>query len=334
MRGSKGEMAQIMIGREGKPVTYKDVKEKCHFCDDVIEGKQMFIIGRRNLPFKKGFVPNWFKRKRECWRRWRELSDFINDKRISFEFYLCPEHSTEEHFDQAMQWAQAQLDKAEKLPTLALQGNKKGEKSLRIGGIVKIKKCDPIPEVVGESAEIVDMQMLELDKYAVYPLWVKMTSGERKGRIYGFRYDEVEVVPKAQATQKAMGTKVVKQVEEILRGITTVEDIAEVERVIDGVKGKILAEPTLGFWEGKTPCWEMFRCPEAIKIECPAFKYRTLPCWQIEGTYSKLDDYGTTGLDTSICEICRVYKRYGHGEPIQIKLFGKGIDTSFKSVSK
>ena len=103
----------------------KDVKEKCHFCDDVIEGNQKFVIGRRDLPFQRGFVPKWFKHKRECWRRWRELSDLINDKRISFEFYLCPEHSTEEHFDQAMRWAQAQVGKAKKLPTLAPQGDKK-----------------------------------------------------------------------------------------------------------------------------------------------------------------------------------------------------------------
>jgi len=288
--GNKGNTAQIMVEKEGKPVTYKDVKGKCHFCDDVIEGNQMFMIGRRNLPFKKGFVPNWFKHKRECWRRWRELSDLINDKQISFEFYLCPEHSTEEHFDQAMRWTQAQVGKAKKLPTLAPQGDKKGEKSLGIGGIVKIKKCDPIPEVVGESAEIVDMQIQEYEKYTVYPLWVKMTSGERKGKIYSFRYDEVEILPKAYEVQLAskrrgaeiVKTKVAEQVEELLRGVTTVEEVAEVERAINEVKGKVLAEPALGFWEGKTPCWEMFRCPEAMRNECPAFKYRTLPCWQMD----------------------------------------------------
>jgi len=131
-----------------------------------------------------------------------------------------------------------------------------------------------------------------------------------------------------------MKTKVIEQIEGIVKDITTVEEIAEIARIIAEAKGKILPEPTLGFWEGKTPCWEMFRCPEAIKTECPAFKYRSLPCWEIEGTYSKLDDHGATGLDTSICEICRVYKRCGHGEPIQIKLFGKGIDTSLKSIVK
>lgn len=213
---------------------------------------------------------------------------------------------------------------------------------MKIGDIVKIRECNSLPELVGENAEIVDMQIQEFEKYTVYPLWVKMTSGERTGKIYGFREGEVEILPKAGETQgtsnkrreKTMKTKVVEQVEGIMKGVTTVEDIVEVGRVINEVKGRILAEPTLGFWEGKTPCWEMFRCPEAIKIECPAFKYRSLPCWEIQGTYCKLDDYGVTGLDTSICEVCRVYKRWGHGEPIQIKLFGKGIDTSLKSISK
>ena len=116
-----------------------------------------------------------------------------------------------------------------------------------------------------------------------------------------------------------MKTKVIEQVEEIVKDVTTVEEVAEIERVIAEVKGKILTEPTLGFWEGKTPCWELHRCPEMIEIDCPAFKYRFLPCWNIEGTYCKLNDYGATGLDTSICEVCRVYKRYGHGEPIKIK---------------
>ena len=207
---------------------------------------------------------------------------------------------------------------------------------MKIGDMVKIKECDSIPEAIGESAEIVDMQIQEFDKYAVYPLWVKMTSGERKGKIYGFQYDEVEVLPKVYealeiSAERAggaeiMNTKVAEQVEELLRGVTTVEELAEVERVINEVKGKVLAEPGLGFWEGKTPCWEMFRCPEAMKSECPAFKYRTLPCWQIEGTYCKLRDYGQRGDATDICQVCRVYKRYGHGEPIEIKLRGKGFN--------
>ena len=108
----------------------------------------------------------------------------------------------------------------------------------------------------------------------------------------------------------------------------------EIEKVIGDVKGKILPEPTLGFWEGKTPCWEMFRCPEAMRNECPAFKYRSLPYWEIEGTYCKLYDYGAKGDGTDICQVCRVYKRWGHGEPIQLKLSGKGFNATAKSIPR
>jgi hypothetical protein len=86
------------------------------------------------------------------------------------------------------------------------------------------------------------------------------------------------------------------------------------------------------FWTGKVPCYEMCHCPQMIKDECPAQKYAEVPCWAVEGTYCKLDDYGATGTDTSICEVCRVYKKYGEGKPIQIKLFGKGMNTTMKAV--
>ena len=123
-----------------------------------------------------------------------------------------------------------------------------------------------------------------------------------------------------------MKARVIEQVEEILTGVSTVEEIAEIERVIEEAKGKLLVEPRLGFWEGKTPCWEMFRCPEEVRNECPAFKYRSLPCWEVEGTYCKLFDYGAKGDGTDICQYCRVYKRWGQGEPIEIKLRGRGIN--------
>jgi hypothetical protein len=88
------------------------------------------------------------------------------------------------------------------------------------------------------------------------------------------------------------------------------------------------------FWSGKSPCWEMCHCPAMIREECPAPKYQFIPCWQIEGTYCKLDDYGESGADTSICEVCRVYKKYGNYESIELKLFGRGIDSSLKSLEK
>lgn len=93
-------------------------------------------------------------------------------------------------------------------------------------------------------------------------------------------------------------------------------------------------ETVTDFWAGKTPCWEMCHCPPDIMDECPAPKYTFLPCWEMEGTYCKLDDYGATGLDTSICGMCRVYKKWGSGKPIQIRLFGKGIKTTLRAVDK
>lgn len=71
-----------------------------------------------------------------------------------------------------------------------------------------------------------------------------------------------------------------------------------------------------------------------IKEECPAPKYPVLPCWEIEGTYCKLliTPTGVTGTDPTICKVCRVYKTYGRNRPIQIKLFGKGIDASLLSL--
>ena len=86
------------------------------------------------------------------------------------------------------------------------------------------------------------------------------------------------------------------------------------------------------FWRNKTPCWHMCHCPDDIRSNCPAFRYQHLPCWEIEGTYLKLSDDGSKGDDTSICQTCRVYRRYGEGRPIRIKLRGKGLDESGKSL--
>jgi len=197
--------------------------------------------------------------------------------------------------------------------------------TMKIGEIIKVKDCSAIPGVVGEQAEIVNLQTQEFEEYTVYPVWARITTGERKGKVYGFHYDEVELLPKVHLPKATM-TKLDEQLEEILSGITTIDEIAEVERAISEVKGKILAEPGQGFWEEKTPCWEMLRCPEEIKNECPAFKHQGLPCWQIEGTYSKLHDNAQRGCNTDICRVCRVYKRWGQDEPIEIKLVGKGFN--------
>jgi len=48
----------------------------------------------------------------------------------------------------------------------------------------------------------------------------------------------------------------------------------------------------------------------------------------------KLCDNGNNGNDTSICQICRVYKKYGQGKPIEIKLFGKGLDSYCRALKE
>ena len=198
-------------------------------------------------------------------------------------------------------------------------------KATKVGGVIKIRKCDSMPEVVGETGEIVEAQLQDFDRYAAYPIWVKITSGERKGKVYGFKHDEIALLPQTYAGKTA-ATKIDEQLREILNSVTTMEEIMEIEKTIEAVKGKVLAESGGGFWEGKTPCWEMFRCPEAIRTECPAFIHRNLPCWEIEGTYSKLHGDGQKGHDIDICRNCRVYKRWSQGEPIEIKLHGQGFN--------
>ncbi|MBE0481750.1 MAG: hypothetical protein IBX68_12335 [Dehalococcoidia bacterium] len=131
-----------------------------------------------------------------------------------------------------------------------------------------------------------------------------------------------------------MKAKTIQQLTELLKQVGTPDELAEIEKIVGEAKGKISFEPTQGFWETRTPCWEMCHCPEAIKSECPAPKYQGTPCWAIEGTYCKLDDYGARGDDTSICEVCRVYKRFGSAEPIKIQLFGRGIDTRVRAVEE
>ncbi len=209
------------------------------------------------------------------------------------------------------------------------KGLTKGEREVGIGDAVTITNCVPMPDLAGERAEVVDLQTQELERYRTYPVWLKVSSGERKGKVYGFQPDEIEWLVKHEvqtAGHKIVKTSLAAEIERIIRDANTFEEVAEIERAIAEAKGRIMLEPALGFWEGKTPCWDTFRCPEAVKNECPAFHYRSLPCWQIEGTYSKLHDNGTKGECTKICENCRVYKRYGNAEPIEIKLHGRGFN--------
>lgn len=237
-------------------------------------------------------------------------------------------------------WYITNIKDIAEIESLSESLKKAGESGLiKIDGVVEVKRCEVIPEAVNQDAEVVNPQRY-VDSYRLYPVWVKILSGARRGKTYGFKYDEIEIVPKTLRAKPADGkvsginrhakAKIVEHMEKLLKEDITIEDIAEIERVINEAKGKILLAPALGFWEGKSPCWEMFRCPESVKSECPAFKYRTVPCWQIEGTYCKLLEKGVKGDATDICINCRVYKRWGHGERVKIRLRGKGMDAAVR----
>jgi hypothetical protein len=120
-----------------------------------------------------------------------------------------------------------------------------------------------------------------------------------------------------------MKSDIVEQVRSILEDIDDPEGFAEVEKVIEEVKGRLASEEGRGFWEEKTPCWEMCHCAELVRSDCPAFREPYEPCWTVEGTYCKVTDYGTRGDDTSICAVCRVYKRWGAGQPIELRVHAK-----------
>jgi len=107
--------------------------------------------------------------------------------------------------------------------------------------------------------------------------------------------------------QRNRRAELLREAEAILRGeVTTIT--TPVEDVTD-------------FWENKSPCWEMSRCPPEIRDECPAYRNRALPCWAIEDTYSKLCMAGgqANGQDTTNCHTCSVYKKYGEGKPIELR---------------
>lgn len=89
-----------------------------------------------------------------------------------------------------------------------------------------------------------------------------------------------------------------------------------------GEHGK--AKP-IDFWGAKAACWEMTRCPDDIRDDCPAYHHRQYPCWEIEGTYCKWIEWGMLGRDTEGCLQCHVYKAHGQGKPVRLKLKGKGI---------
>lgn len=90
-------------------------------------------------------------------------------------------------------------------------------------------------------------------------------------------------------------------------------------------ENQVQVSENANFWHNRTPCWEILHCPEDVRNDCPAYYHRQYPCWEIEGTYSKWLEWGSLGLATDICVICKVYLTYGKGKPIRLTLRGKGI---------
>ena len=87
---------------------YEDVKVKCHYCDARVEGNQRYMVGGRNIA--QGRTPRWLLEKPEHQWIWNGLSDWIDERRFSFDFYLCPDHTSQEDFNGAMKWAQNEID--------------------------------------------------------------------------------------------------------------------------------------------------------------------------------------------------------------------------------
>jgi hypothetical protein len=72
-------------------------------------------------------------------------------------------------------------------------------------------------------------------------------------------------------------------------------------------------------------CWEVTSCPEAIRNDCPAYLFPGSRCWQIEGTYCKLNGWGARGDDNSICLSCQVYREWRGEKSLAITLRGQGM---------
>ena len=184
----------------------------------------------------------------------------------------------------------------------------------QIETVKMVKK--PLPAISGEDSGIA---ILDLELSGEDGIDLIKRAMVRLKRIIIIAYLSTKTPLEGQI-RKALGT--VR--EEMKTGAINQDPVAE----------ETVKEGKISFWDGKTPCWKMCHCPEAIQVECPALSYSWIPCWEIEGTFCKLDDDKATGRETLICEICPVYKSWGEGKPIKISLFGKGINTIFSPASR
>ncbi len=99
---------------------YEDVKVQCHFCKKRMEGNQRFMVGGKQVAGGKGRIPRWLKEKLEHQWYWNGLSNCIRGEYTSFDFYLCPRHNDQPHYEKGMKWAQKQLDGQKALAELVV----------------------------------------------------------------------------------------------------------------------------------------------------------------------------------------------------------------------
>ena len=99
---------------------YEEVKAKCFYCEATVEGNQRYMLSGKTLPGRRGRPPQWLKEKPEHKWAWNGVSDIILGERRDFLFYLCPLHQSQEHYNKAFEWAQAEINGLNALAELAV----------------------------------------------------------------------------------------------------------------------------------------------------------------------------------------------------------------------
>lgn len=85
------------------------VKAKCLFCEATIVGERDFMLRGIGLGADGRRKPKWLKARPEFKWVWNGLNEF--------EFYLCPNHNDDEHYDKAFKWAEKQIDEQKSTPS-------------------------------------------------------------------------------------------------------------------------------------------------------------------------------------------------------------------------
>jgi hypothetical protein len=56
------------------------------------------------------------------------------------------------------------------------------------------------------------------------------------------------------------------------------------------------------------PCWELRDCPEELRLECPAWEFKSGDlCWFINGTICDGSNHRTWPEKMKICRVCPVF---------------------------